>query len=517
MVEGSGRDLAGRRYVRVASRVGRACAPLLLLLTAGPAAADSTPSKLPSNAERLHQAAEAYDRGDCKTAETLLRPVMETEGPRQFGEMDALAFDLVVSCEVKAEATDRAYADAIAGTRFEHSSDYLWRIRLALELQDHHDEAAVVTVETMVQARGAALSSVPNDWLSGLERRLKEGGAGQAALRGRLLKALASDVYAPEDGASVSDRYRLRYAVLLAERGDAGGARALAARLTTPYWLREASVDSRLRTLLPADFDVRAATELELASDRQAMALHPDRLDPLINAAADLRELGRPGEALQLLQIAAPRIDDPKAFTDRDEKLNWWWDSMGRTQAALGKYDDAVSAFRKGAALSEGGRPNVSQVINLADTQIDYGRGDEALKTLAAFDDPKRKGSPFGEMQVRFARGCARAVAGHRQEAAADLAYAKAHEKDDPGTVSDLLLCLGDMDGGAAVYVRRLDDSELRAAALLRLSDYDDPPVPIPAGPLAAPLKVLKERPDVKAAIARAGGIRRFHVRPSDA
>jgi hypothetical protein len=75
---------------------------------------------------------------------------------------------------------------------------------------------------------------------------------------------------------------------------------------------------------------------------------------------------------------------------------------------------------------------------------------------------------------------------------------------------------MGDMEGAAAVVVRRLDDPDQRVEALLQLSDYDDPPVPVPPAPLDAPLRALKERADVKAAVARAGGIRRFHVRPAN-
>jgi hypothetical protein len=54
------------------------------------------------------------------------------------------------------------------------------------------------------------------------------------------------------------------------------------------------------------------------------------------------------------------------------------------------------------------------------------------------------------------------------------------------------------------------------ARTLLRLSDFDPPPVALPPGPIDAKLPALKARADVKAAIARAGGIRRIHLQPEE-
>jgi tetratricopeptide (TPR) repeat protein len=489
---------------------------LPLLLAAAPAPADDEPfpPELRPKAIQLQRAAEAFDRGDCKAALSLARPLIaQRAGPHLPDAAEAIAYDLVVGCEADGDRR-RAYADALAGTRLEHSSDALWHERLLLEMQAERYDAAVATLEAMTQGRGAALSAVPDDWLPFLNRRLADDS--KAPLRRRFLKAVTDDSYAPAAGSDEKDRYRHPYALLLAEAGEQDAARAQVAALRSPYWLRQASVDPRLRAFLPADLDLRAATEAMLAADRDMMARRPDRLNPVLNAAGDLRELGRPEESLQLLQSVAAKVEDPAAYADRKDKLTWWWDGLARSYTRLGKYDEAVAAYRKGAALPEGDQPNVSQVINLAEMQIDYGRAEDALKTIAVFDDPKRKGSPYGEMQVRFARGCANFLASHKAEAQADLAYARSREKDDPETVSSLLLCMDDMDGAAASFVRRLDDPKQRVRALLQLSDYADPPVPQPLGPVEGRLAALKQRPDVKAAIARAGGTRRFNVRPSD-
>jgi tetratricopeptide (TPR) repeat protein len=464
--------------------------------------------------KRLQRIDAAYKAQDCKTVVQLGAPILDSKrGTGLPSDLEAVLYDLVVGCEAELGSNDAYYAHALRATAIEESSDYLWRARLAGELQKDKYEAAVATVDAMSQGRGAALNAIPISWMGQLDRHLKD--SGRTDLRRRLLKLLSGDSYAPGEAYGPPDGFRYSYATLLAEAGEREAARAMVAALDSPYTLQEASLDIRLRGFLPAEPDIRAATERSLVRLREAIARHPDRLGPIVLAANDLRQLGRPAEALQLLGSATGRIDDPNAFTDWAEKHNWWWDEVGRAHSALGHYAEAVEAFGKGAATGEDGQLNVSQVINLAEVQNSFGRGEEALKTLAVFEDPKRKGSPYGEMEMRFARGCAQALAGRHGGSAADLAFARAHETDHPEALSNLLLCLGDMDGAAAAFIRRLDDPDRRAGALLQLSDYDPAPAPRPADPVEARLPALKARADVKAAIARAGGIRRFRVQAS--
>jgi tetratricopeptide (TPR) repeat protein len=489
------------------------CAPFAAAMAGDVAPAPVSATARP-NLEILLNVAKASDARDCTTVLKLGLPLADSREPLALpDEAEALLYEMVARCEVDSDR-DRAYALALRASALEHSSDGIWRFRLALELDAKRNEAALATVEAMARGRGAALNSVPVQWMGQFHRTLRD--AKQNALRFRLLKVLASDSYAPEEVSGLTDDFRVPYAVMLVGKGDSAGARAMLASLRSPDSLAEASLDSRLRGLVPADLDLRRKAEAVLAIHREAIARHPDELSPVIDAARDLRQLGRPQEAVDLLRTAAAGLDKPEFFTDRDDKLNWYWDSLASSETALGRYDDTLAAYRKGVATQERSSANVSQVINLADAQIGFRRGEEALQTLAAFDDPSRRGSPYGEMELHLARGCAHAIAGHPAAAVADLAFAKAHEKDDPRALTDLFLCLGDMDGAAAVMIRRLDDPDRRSAALLQLSDYDDPPVPLPPHPVNSHLPALKQRPDVKAAITRAGGIRRFQLQAGE-
>lgn len=494
---------------RAALVAGAAFAGLIL---PSPAAAESRAERNLAVVQRMEA---AYDRDDCKTVLKLGVPLVDSKrGMDLPDEYVAYVYDVVTGCEAEAKATEAAYRHALRGTTLEGSSDYLWRMRLVIEVVEKKHDAAVSTIEAMDRGRGAALNSAPLQWMWRLNGELEK--EGKKALRRRLLKVLAGSSYAPDESYGPMSGFQYDYAVMLAEAGKTEEARALVAQLETPSSLAKASLDSRLRGLLSGNPDIRAAAERSLARHRDAIARHPDRLEPSLRAAGDLRRLGRPAEALQLLEPAAGRIDDPAAFTDRADRLNWWWNEVGYLHLQLGHYDKAVAAFRKGAEIVESGGLNVSQVINLAQIQNSYGHGEEAIKTLSVFEASGRSLSPYGNMALRYNRACAHSVAKRPADSAADVAYIRAHPKDAPLMLGSLLLCLGDLDGAAAEFIKRLDDPDTRTDALIELSDYDDPPVRIPRDPGEARIPELKARADVKAAIARAGGIRRFQVQPGE-
>lgn len=484
---------------------------IVLLVTtvmAGLTAA-TAPAKEADKSERLQAIAQAYQANDCKRTVDLAAPLVESSKAGLSEQEEADVLELLTGCEADLKMEEAAYAHALRATRFELSSDYVWHVRLAAEARTQRLEAAVATVEAMTQGRGAALNSIPVSWMWRIDGDLTK--TGRVDLRRRLLAVLASDAYAPDEYYEPPDSFRATYARLLVQDGEKEAARALVERITTQYALAHAMLDPALRGFVPTTADHRVAAERSLEQYREAMARYPDRLRPLHEVASALRYLGRAEEGLKLLQSVTTRVEAPDGFEDRGKMINWYWDEVARAHAALGHYEEAAAAFRNGARASEDGTPNVSQVINLAGMQIDYGRPEEALNTLKAFDDG-RSASPFGFMEMRLGRGCAHAAAGHAREAAADLDYMRSHEADNPGALTRMLLCLGDMDGAAASIIRRLADPDQRVDALAELSDYDDPPFTPPADPITPKLAALKARAEVKAAIDRAGGTRRFHV-----
>lgn len=474
-----------------------------------------TEKEAQKSVERLSEAFKAAQNKDCGKAIKLARPLADAPQAAGLNDVGAsAALEIVARCDYMSGRVEAAAAAIRRATALDGAPDELWHLRLAFDLDAKNSPRAVETIEAMTQGRGQALNTVDQTWFWQFSRSLKDGG--DKDLRLRLLKVLSNATYAPTEPLASADGFRLAYAELLADAGKSQEARALILDLKSPRDLARASLDPRFRGFFTTDPDLRAAWEARADEGRRAISLHPDLLDPLIETAAALRVLGKPQQALALLQTAVPSIGTKGAFRDADAKLNWFYDGLARSYAALGRYDEAVASFRTGAAIQEYGTPNVSQTINLAYAQFSFGHGEDALKTLAAFDDPKRKGSPYGESEMRLARGCARAVDGRPTEAAGELAYLREHEKDHPEALSDLLLCLGDMDGAATAMIRRLEDSERRADALLQLSDYDPQPANGPHNPIGIRLDDLKRRPDVKTAIERAGGIRRFNIQSDE-
>ncbi len=481
-----------------------------LCLAAGASAKTATPPAQDRFARDLKVLGKAIETRDCDAVIRLGPSVVDS--PADSGlreEARPYILQMLSFCEHQKGHEDKAYAYIFRATQFESSPDTVWQYRLWSEIGLEKWDSAATTVEAMNQGRGAALNGLPMSPLWTLDRELKE--RGLKALRLRFLAVVASDSYDPEAMYVPADDFRLSYARMLIDSGERERARALALGLRNPRAIAEASLDSRLRGFFPAEVDVRSAAERELAAHKEAMALHPDRLRPIWEASQNLRQLGKAQEALALLRQAEARLGDPGAFTDLEDNLSWFWDHLARTYLMLGRLDDGMAAYAKGGSAEEHGALNVSQLLNMAGTQLNFGRNEEALRTVAVFDDPKRSRSPYGEMALRYIRGCAHAFSGRRDLAAADVAYAKAHEKDNRGDYAWLLMCTSDMDGAAAAYIRRLDDPEERGDILLALSDFDDPPVKTP-NPFQALIDAIRARPDVKAAIDRAGGTRRFRV-----
>lgn len=499
--------------------VQRSWIPIRLALAAivAPIAAPPAAAAAPAQDEPLSDFEAwwaAAERDDCKGALKLGEPLVRPGRSSLPDDARALVHAVVAECAYLEGDKAKAYDHAIRGTRFDEALDQLWELRLWLELDSKRFEAAVASVEAMSQGRGAALNAMPRQWFWSLTKDLRD--SSQASLRKRLLRILGGGSYAPTASGGDAQGFQLEYAKLLAEEGDDEGARAMLARIYDPGLLIDSMFDPRLRGLLPADLDLRASAEKALARDRERAALHPDLIDPIATVATHLQRLGRQAEALTLLQSIESKVDAPDAFADRAEMLPWYWDSLSRIYTHLGRYEEAAAALRKGAEINEGSAPNVSQVINLAHLQLRFGRPEEVLKTLAVFDGPGRELSEYGQMAMRIARGCAHAALGNMAAAAADLAYAEAHEKDSPEILTSLYLCVGRIDDAAAVLVRRLDDPELRSDALQELSDFEPWPGNVPLMPWEKPVEALKARADVKAAIERAGGTRRIPLQSTD-
>lgn len=385
--------------------------------------------------------------------------------------------------------------------------DELKKVAQHFEKGDYVQAAA--TIRRVAEDSPMALALMSLQALRQLLTKLKDGGHVRA--HEQLLEVLAGPSFAPIETLGSNDYFRLEYAAVLFENGNVDQAGELAVSLEAPGLLAKASLDPRYREFFQADFDVRPAAERRLARHRTLIDTTPRMLSPTVAAAGDLILLGRPQEAISVLRAVEARLSVADAFLDRAMQLNWWWNSLAVAYVHLGDYEAAVESFRTGANLPEPGtKANVSQLLNLAGAQVEFGEAEAALVTLSSFSEADS--SAYGKTVHRATRGCAWAMTGRTEDAARDLAYLREHEKDSPRNLRRLLLCIGKLDDAAAVFIRHLEDPDLRAETLLDLSDYDAPVSPQAKNPVESNLPKLKERADVRAAIAGAGGIRRFRT-----
>ncbi|MBV1687626.1 hypothetical protein KRR38_08015 [Novosphingobium sp. G106] len=457
--------------------------------------------------------AAAAQNNDCKAAAPI---VAQQAGSARFADLpDPVRRDVYrigTFCAFAARELDLALRYAEVGTRISGADNEFWKLRFQLTWQAKRTADAVTVVEEMARNSPDALMAISIGTWSRTYLSLKA--QGDMALTRRLLAVLTNPAYVLGEariGSSI-DGFRQGYAGILTDAGDKDGAAAMLALIDSPGALMGISVDTRLKALLPASYDARSSVERHMARMREIAAAHANVMRPQINVVTDLLWLGKGEEALRTLEVIDPLKAGAPAYADKDELLPWWWDSKARAYAQLGRYPEAIEAYSQGKALNEYGQPNISQTINMAGLQLVFGHPADAIETLAPIAAGSIKGSLVGMMQFRDNRGCASYRLGRLADAKADLAYLRDHFAEGPELVTDLELCMGDVDAAAASVIKRLETPNQRVQALLDLSDYAPPPATYPADPSAEALAALKRRADVRAAADRAGGTRSFNV-----
>jgi len=451
---------------------------------------------------------------DCLAVPALAERRISENARIGSRQTDQILIEMAAYCAYQANDEQRAYQFTRIANRLPDASHLAWAFSLWWEAMHGTGSAGLDTLTRMSRERPDFFNGLYQSTLNGLDARFEK--EGLVAERLSLLKIL-STYFVPTDLFQSADEFRVRYAGLLVEQGDPAQARATLARLTEPVWFLQASLDPRLRTLMPANLDLRGRVEADLLRAQAAQRAHPRQLAPLLWMAANLRMLGRFDEALATLLSAQQDESGPATYEDAQDKLNWWWDSLAKTHYLLGHESDMVAAYTRAANIGEGGGANISQVLNLAGRQLSLGHARIALDMLAPFDVSSPDVSPYGQIVARSIRGCAAYLLGRTEEAQADLAYLIAHRDDGPGgIVEEVHLCMDDPDRAASDYIALLGDPRKQADARLSLAETDPMPAHLQADPMTRRLSELRARPDVQAALERAGGVPRIPLMRTD-
>ncbi|WP_395330270.1 hypothetical protein WBP06_17415 [Novosphingobium sp. BL-8H] len=447
---------------------------------------------------------------DCTGAMKVVSPILARKDfPSLDARLQAPILLAATLCEGNSNQIEPALVHARALTALPAAPDVAWRMRFGLELDSQRYGDAVTTLEAIQKVPSAA-ATIEDNWIFTLAQRFD--GKPDDPDFVRLAALISGDGFAPARYNLDFEFLRLAHARHLAKAGKIDEAKAALGKVRLGSLYREASLDPVLRGLLPADFKLSDAYKREIATIEKMSIERPGLLGLPIALSGAQRALGQDQQALATLESARPEGALAKQFSDIGEQHIWWWNAMSQSYKRLGRYDDAVAAFRKAVDKGEMGRANISQTINLGFLQLHFGHYADALATLETIDvNAPGAASPYGLMAWHDAHACAAHMAGKADLAAADLAYVKAHEGDAAAVLTEVLACLGQTDAAAATVIARLDNPQQSAGALQELSTFLEPKT-LPESPTAATYKAIAARSDVQAAATRAGGARIFDV-----
>ncbi|MGE0743263.1 MAG: hypothetical protein AB7O98_18150 [Hyphomonadaceae bacterium] len=478
---------------------------LAVLALAAPASAQETYVQ----ARTLSLFNQLVENGTCEAALPSAREFWPT---REFQEQLSLDdqqnfLGAVVQCASFLQ-DGRAAIDAANAA---HDVGALWadkvRLELALAFEDDALAAEAFLDLSRTSAKEFAALESYNAWGA---LRAAERIEGSESTLLRMHEALAAANYMPREGYH-DDYFRLDHARLLAQLGRVEEARVRLEGVVDPQAVMTIRIN-RVYDPLRGDaaferrLDVAAAAETAIERARRVQAETPRRIGPTIQLSALLRDIGRSEEALAVVEQLIPAAQAPDAaqhYDDLDEQLNWLLFAKADLLYDLGRNREARNVF--GEAMNAGlvGQGNIT--ISFAGMLNAEGRGADALQVLEVMG----RVTSYGDMWMQSERVCAAEIAGVTAIRDEALTMMRANEDDNPPALMHALLCVNDIDGAAALMIRRLADPTERERALVALQPFHRVAtrnMPMEALELER-LAQVRDRPDVRAAVEAVGRI----------
>jgi TPR repeat protein len=301
-------------------------------------------------------------------------------------------------------------------------------------------------------------------------------------------------------------------AEMLLERGRDDQAARVATLVTDIDVLISMRIDSRFDAIVqrePERYDIARAVASRLRKDREAWAKAPRSLGHLLTLLGTLLKAGRAEEALGLADEAITRADASATppFDDAD-KLNWVRNRRSDAIRQLGRWQQAVEELERAGKLTEHGRLNVSQRINLAGLYCAVDRPRDALAAL----DSVGEMSSYGTMALRSVQLRAAIELGDTAAADRALAWLRDHQADAQDLFQRSLIHAGRLEEAAQVLIARLKNPDHRTEALVSVQDYLPTPMTQRQREWDARWNHVRARSNVRAAIASIGRVERFDV-----
>lgn len=456
---------------------------------------------------------------DCKAAyPALVRLTKRSDFPRKDGEFAVTVYGAAAGCAMEQEKYDEASGWLDLAVGYEEAPADLHLMRLVAAMQRENQPTALAVLQDAIAAHPRFLAQLTLDDIGNLWGGMKPG----TDLEMQFLELISSGGWTGDNPTETIDFVLIGYADRLMTRGEEDRARKVVQNFTAPWIVQAVRFHPKLKQFMATD---PAATNVRAAAERLAASLvvrgyrQPDRLDVLVVRADLIRSLGRPKEALALLDAQRARVDKaPRAggFSDAEAFRPRWWATRGWILFDLGRHDEALTSLRYAAALPAAGRDrNAEFIMDLAAGLVRLGRGDEALAAIAPLQG--WSGLTLSE-QMRFHRlnVCARDVKGDAAGARAAAEAVKLERGYERSEWDRLQMCAGNPEAVAAANLKDMQVDDLAVASIL-LSLAPEPERPFATARdklVAGRWAALLARPDLKAAIDKAGGIEVYPLIP---
>lgn len=308
------------------------------------------------------------------------------------------------------------------------------------------------------------------------------------------------------------------YAIGLDERDQRGEAIAVAKALTDPDVIAAVEADRRFDAAFsetPKGGATLAALEARLKSKREMAAAEPDWTYAQMLLATALYDLGRYGEALDVVDRATAKA---VLLTPAQRREYAGFQSgmeiarMVRAQALfrVGRQQEALGYAAAIGQISASAEPNPESLLLQGRLMIAAGRGHEALSALEAVDEALEL-RPNKEADLQGLIACAAVLAGKPERSAVAIAALNQHPLAAPDAMLRGLLCAGRQEQAATYLKSVLADPNRRHLALQAIQVYAPPGA---RGAFEARmernLEVLRNRDDIQIALAPVGRINTY-------
>lgn len=387
---------------------------------------------------------------------------------------------------------------------------WLARSATAFAIQDYGDSANCIAV--IAKQWPGMLSDIADEPIYIIDRQLAADPK-QLHVRQAMLQGLFDGHWTDRDG-TPNTLWRT-LARMLIEQGRTAQAATVAARITSARVVLSLIIDKRFDPVTrssPERFDVDRTLATELAAARVRVADHPDQLRPLTQLQELLLDNLQFEQVIAVTDdvIARVRKGGKDQYTDFDDRYVWILDQRARAMMRLGRWDDAAEQWTIATRRPEGGGMNVSQILNLGEYYADRRQDAQAADMVAELGNM----SDYGRMEKELVQ-LKVAVQQHDQPAVAShLATMQSHQADAINLWQRALLINDDIDGAAALLIRRLKDEALRNNALLEMQDYAKLRMTPVETEVARRWYTTVRRRDVQDTLARVGRIEHLRIAP---